>query len=63
MISMLKMSAGYICNPLAHMCNLSFSEVVFLDSLKIANIIHLYKSDDLMCFNNYRPVFILTSKD
>ena len=32
----LKMSAEYICNPLVHICNLSFSEGVFPDSLKIA---------------------------
>ena len=56
----LKMSAEYICNPLAHICNLSFQEGVFPDSLKIANVIPLYKSDDPMFFNNYRPVSLLS---
>ena len=56
----LKMSAEYICNPLAHICNLSFSEGVFPDSVKIANVIPLYKSDDPMCFNNYWPVSLLS---
>ena len=55
----LKMSAEYVCNPLAHICNLWFSEGLFPDSLKIANVIPLYKSDDPLCFNNYRPVSLL----
>ena len=40
----LKMSAEYIGNPLSHICNLSFLEGVFPDSLKIANVIPLYKA-------------------
>ena len=55
-----KMSAEYICNSLAHICNLSFSGV-FPDSLNIANVIPLFKSDDPMCFNNYRPVSLLSN--
>ena len=49
----------YIGIPLSHICNLSFLEGVFPDSLKIANVIPLYKAEDPMCFNNYRPVSLL----
>ena len=31
----------------------------FPDELKIANVILLYKADDRMCFNNYRPLSLL----
>ena len=55
----LKMSAQYIGNPLSHICNLSFVEGVFPDSLKIANVIPLYKTEDPLCFDNYRPVLLL----
>ena len=50
------MSYEYIGNPFSHICNLSFLEGVYPDSLKIVNVIPLYKAEDPMCFNNYRPV-------
>ena len=53
----LKMSAEYIGNPLSHICNVSFLEGVFPDSL--AKVIPLIKTEDPMCFNNYRPVSLL----
>ena len=55
----LKLSVECIGNPLAHICNMSFVEGVFPTSLKIANVIPLYKSVDPMCFGNYRPVSLL----
>ena len=36
----------------------AISQGIFPEQLKIANII-LYKSDDSMSFNNYRPVSVL----
>ena len=42
-----------------HICNMSLTEVVFPDSLKVANVIPLYQSDDPMYFNHYRPVSLL----
>ena len=33
---------------------------VFPDELKIANVIPLYKCEDPMKFNNYRPVSLLS---
>ena len=42
-----------------YICNLSLTEGIFPDQLKLANVIPLYKSDDPMLFNHYRPVSLL----
>ena len=55
----LKLSNNLIAQPLAHICNLSLTEGVFPHQLKIANVIPIYKSDDPMLFNHYRPVSLL----
>ena len=55
----LKISSQFLVKPLTHICNLSLSQGIFPEQLKIANVIPLYKSDDSMLFNNYRPVSIL----
>ena len=56
---LLKVSSMYISQPLTYICNLSLQEGVFPDELKVANVIPLYKSDDVMVFNHYRPVSLL----
>ena len=45
--------------PDIHLCNLSLSEGIFPDELKIARVIPIYKSGDAMKFGNYRPVSVL----
>ena len=50
-----------IVTPLSHLCNLSFSQGVFPNVIKIANVIPLYKKEDSMTFSNYRPVSLLCS--
>ena len=55
----LKISIESLQHPLQHVCNLSLTEGIFPHQLKIANVIPLYKSDDPMCFNHYRPVSLL----
>ena len=55
----LKLSNNLIAQPLAHICNLSLTEGIFPHQLKIANVIPIYKSDDPMLFNHYRPVSML----
>ena len=50
-----------ISEPLSYVCNMSLQEGLFPDELKIANVIPLYKCDDLKLFNNYRPVSVLPS--
>ena len=53
------MSLEFIVEPLTHICNQSLQEGIFPQQLKIANVIPLYKSDDPMHFNHYRPVSLL----
>ena len=55
----LKLVNQFITQPLTHLCNLSLTQGVFPEQLKIANVIPLYKTDDSMLFNNYRPVSLL----
>ena len=45
--------------PLTYITNLSFTEGVFPSELKIAQVLPLYKSNDPMLFNNYRPISLL----
>ena len=60
----IKLVNQFITQPLTHLCNLSLTQGVFPEQLKIANVIPLYKTDDPMLFNNYRPVslFCVLSK-
>ena len=55
----LKISSETLIKPLTHICNLSLTQWIFPSQLKIANVIPLYKSDDPMLFDNYRPVSVL----
>ena len=57
--SLLKLAVPYIKQPLVYICNLSLSEGIFPDALKIANVVPLFKSGNSMLFNNYRPVSLL----
>ena len=52
-------SLPYIQQLLIHLLNASLLQGVFPKELKIANVIPLYKNDDPMKFNNYRPVSLL----
>ena len=56
--TLLKSIVPCIAQPLCYVCNLSLSEGIFPAQLKIANVLPLYKADDSMFFNNYRPVSI-----
>ena len=55
----LKMSLPSIASPLVYIYNMSLSEGVFPTQLKMANVVPLYKCDDPMMFNYYRPVSLL----
>ena len=48
-----------LTTPLTYITNLSFTEGVFPSELKIAQVLPLYKSNDPMLFNNYRPISLL----
>ena len=45
--------------PLTYITNLSLTEGNFPLQLKIAQVLPLYKNNDPMLFNNYRPISIL----
>ena len=57
--SILKFISEDIVHPLVYLCNLSLEQGVFPKELKLANVLPLYKSDDPLMFNNYRPVSLL----
>ena len=45
--------------PLTHILNLSLSEGVVPDELKISKVTPLYKADNETIISNYRPVSVL----
>ena len=53
-------SLPYIKNPLLHILNQPLLQGVLPTELKVANVIPLFKADDPMKFNNYRPVSLLS---
>ena len=55
----LKMVSSFIIEPLTYICNLSLTQGVFPDELKLANVLPLYKNDDPYIFNNYTLVSLL----
>ena len=57
--TVLKLSKAYITDSLVHICNSSLIEGVFPEQLKIACVLPLYKAEDPIYFNHYRPVTLL----
>ena len=57
--SILRSCFPTIKEPPVHILNLSLTEGLFPAELKIANVLPLYKADDNVVFNNYRPVSLL----
>ena len=55
----LEISSLFPVKPLTHICNLSLSQCIFREQLKIAIVILLYKSGDHLLFNNYRPFLFM----
>ena len=49
----------YISKPLKYIFNLSISTGVFPDSLKIAKITPIFKSEDVTDVSHYRPISVL----
>ena len=47
-------------NPLIHIINLSLSQGIFPQELKIAKVIPIYKSGETTLIKNYRPVSVLS---
>ena len=49
----------YICIPLKHIFQLSVSQGIFPDSLKIAKVTPIFKSGEVTNLSNYRPISVL----
>ena len=60
-ISIIKQSIHIIAEPLALIINLSITQGIVPDQMKIARVIPLFKTGDRTLFTNYRPVSILPS--
>ena len=58
---MLKAVAKEISVPLSILFNRSFAEKVFANSLKVSNVLPLYKKDDKCFPSNYRPISLLSN--
>ena len=50
---------GFIA-PLTHIINMSITQGIFPDELKLARVIPVYKCNDKQTLSNYRPISILT---
>ena len=50
---------GELCTPLKHVFDLSFENGIFPDSLKIAKVTPVYKSNDSNSLSNFRPIIVL----
>ena len=59
-IGILNLCLPCVKHSLLYISNLSLLHGVFPNELKIANVLPLFKSDDPMQFNNYRPVSLLS---
>ena len=49
-----------LCSILAYLNNQSFIDGTFPSTLKIAKVIPVYKSDNVNCVSNYRPISVLS---
>jgi len=56
----IKAISEFLCEPLSHICNLTFVTDCFPDRLKLAKVIPLYKSENKKMVSNYRPISILS---
>ena len=58
---LLKILVPTIIKPLTLIINQSLATGIFPDNLKIAKVVPLYKKDDKLLMDNYRPVSLLAS--
>ena len=57
----MKKCAERLSEPLELLFNMSFSNGIFPESLKRANIIPIHKKGDKTFVNNYRPISMISS--
>ena len=59
MTNIVKFSAKEISEPLTHVFNLTFSSGVIPDDLNVALITPIFKGNDAMKCESYRPISVL----
>ena len=59
-VPVLKILSAVIGKPLEILFNASFSTGIVPSSLKLANVIPVYKKDSQFCLCNYRPISLLS---
>ena len=57
--SILKQCIETYIDPLTYLVNLSINQGIFPGELKIAKFLPIYKSDDKIRIQNYRPISVL----
>ena len=55
----IKLSKDALVSPITSLINMSFEQSLFPDSLKMAELAPVFKKDDKMNKNNFRPVSVL----
>lgn len=59
--NILKKCQNVLAAPLAYLCNLSMSEGIVPDTLKVANVCPIFKVGDTLDASNYRPISLLST--
>ena len=59
--NILTLSCSVLSKPLDKLINFSFSEGTFPDLLKFANAIPVFKNEDNLDYNNYRPMSLISN--
>lgn len=58
--SIIKQCYDYLVEPLTDICNCSLATGTFPDKLKLSKIIPLFKKEDRLNIDNYRPISLLS---
>lgn len=59
--SVIKFCSLYLAEPIAHLCNLSFTSGIFPATLKKATVCPIYKTGPTNVPSNYRPISLLST--